>query len=217
MTKADDPRLVELFGRHGKKWTLIAQEMGTTVRVVQRRWTSMQKPVTKGYWSMKEDNLLTEVVKEFVGDHYLDLDKSVSSWSEIAERMPGRDKDQCYAHWFGVIQPRLKCKVAGIKQPVLMGSRRVICDFTNRQLIECIDSLHVDCATKIDWTKVQQLVDKNLPLAIFRSRWTRMKSRVPGYKRKTFTEIMEYLLQARSAKRSRYITAEIDSDFDTRH
>lgn len=55
--------------------------------------------LAKGYWSMKEDNLLTEVVKEFVGDHYLDLDKSVSSWSEIAERMPGRDKDQCYAHW----------------------------------------------------------------------------------------------------------------------
>ena len=69
---------------------------GSTIYVCNRCFIDA---LAKGYWSMKEDNLLMEVVKEFVGDHYLDLDKSVSRWPEIAERMPGRDKEQCYTHW----------------------------------------------------------------------------------------------------------------------
>ncbi|KAG7553447.1 SANT/Myb domain [Arabidopsis thaliana x Arabidopsis arenosa] len=68
----------------------------------QHRWLKVLHPdLNKGAWRKYEDDLLSELVKE-----YMENDKP--QWSKIAKQLPGRIGKQCRERWHNHLNPTIK-------------------------------------------------------------------------------------------------------------
>jgi hypothetical protein len=99
-TTTEDKQLIELVGTQTEpNWNAVtAQFPGKTVHQVVDRWEKVVDPsLVKGSWTREED----EVICKWVATH------GPSSWTKLAEGLPGRIGKQCRERWHNGLNPDL--------------------------------------------------------------------------------------------------------------
>jgi Myb-like DNA-binding domain len=95
--------LVEEFGL--RKWSIIAQEMGTRFNIKNRsgkqcreRWHNhLDSSIDKKPWTQEEDNLIFDLHKVYG-----------KSWSKIAEQVPGRTDNSVKNRFYSTLRRNLR-------------------------------------------------------------------------------------------------------------
>ncbi|KAJ3087876.1 Myb-like DNA-binding domain protein, partial [Quaeritorhiza haematococci] len=100
-TTDEDERLkkgIKLYGEG--KWMLISTLVGTrsSQQCITRWRTCLAPNIKKGKWTNEESELLEQGIKLF----------GEGKWVEIAQTVPGRTPEQCWAHWNRTISPHIK-------------------------------------------------------------------------------------------------------------
>jgi hypothetical protein len=99
-TVSEDRRLIELVGDAAEpNWSAIAANFpGKTLHQVVDRWDKVVNPMlVKGSWTREED----EVIIAWVKAH------GATSWTKLAEGLPGRIGKQCRERWHNGLNPDL--------------------------------------------------------------------------------------------------------------
>jgi len=97
---AEDKKLLELIKENGEpNWALIAAHFpDKTPRQVVERWEKAVNPVLiNGSWTRDEDERIIEWVKVH----------GATSWTKLAEQLPGRIGKQCRERWHNSLNPDL--------------------------------------------------------------------------------------------------------------
>ncbi|GBG26897.1 Transcription factor MYB3R-4 [Hondaea fermentalgiana] len=100
-TREEDAKLREGVTAIGAtKWKKISEEyLGGRRSDVQclHRWQKVLRPgLVKGPWTEEEDNMIRACIE-----------RKITKWSEIAERIPGRIGKQCRERWFNHLDPTI--------------------------------------------------------------------------------------------------------------
>jgi hypothetical protein len=98
-TDAEDDMLRELIQQFGRQWSVIASHIpNRTATQVASRWEKCINPIlTKGQFSLEEDQLITDFVKQ----------NGIRSWPKITEIIPHRTPKQCRERWLNNLDPAI--------------------------------------------------------------------------------------------------------------
>jgi hypothetical protein len=99
-TLTEDKRLIELVGNSVEpNWTTLTSHFpGKTVHQIVDRWEKVVNPsLVKGSWTREED----EVIINWVATH------GATSWTKLAEGLPGRIGKHCRERWHNGLNPDL--------------------------------------------------------------------------------------------------------------
>jgi hypothetical protein len=99
-TASEDKHLITLVGNSAEpNWNFITSNFpGKTVHQVVDRWEKVVNPsLVKGSWTREED----EVIINWVATH------GATSWTKLAENLPGRIGKQCRERWHNGLNPDL--------------------------------------------------------------------------------------------------------------
>lgn len=103
---------------------IVARICGKHSNACINRWTKSLKPtITKGKWSLQEDESLKTAVA-LVGTH----------WKSVADRVRGRTDAQCRERWTNVLDPVLAKKKAWTKEVNLTSPRHTPCPSSTDEL-----------------------------------------------------------------------------------
>jgi len=100
-TREEDAKLREGVTAMGAtKWKKISEDyLGGRRSDVQclHRWQKVLRPgLVKGPWTEEEDNMIRACIE-----------RKITKWSEIADRIPGRIGKQCRERWFNHLDPSI--------------------------------------------------------------------------------------------------------------
>jgi hypothetical protein len=99
-TASEDKHLIELVGQAAEPdWNAVTSQFpGKTVHQVVDRWEKVVNPsLVKGSWTREED----ELICNWVATH------GPTSWTKLAEGLPGRIGKQCRERWHNGLNPDL--------------------------------------------------------------------------------------------------------------
>jgi hypothetical protein len=99
-TGSEDKKLIDLAATPGPpNWTSIASHFpGKTLHQVVDRWDKVVNPsLVKGSWTREEDEMIINWVKAH----------GATSWTKLAESLPGRIGKQCRERWHNGLNPEL--------------------------------------------------------------------------------------------------------------
>lgn len=112
-TEEDDSELRKLVAEKGKRWTVIASEMGRSPELVRLRYqdyVSLGKQRKRGKWEDHERQKLRDIVfsllEESGWEEEMGCQTEVVSrfldWGTVSKRMGDRSRLQCYWKWIDV-------------------------------------------------------------------------------------------------------------------
>ena len=99
-SQEEDSHLVALIsGQSSINWNVIAQHFpGKTSHQLIDRWEKVLNPnLVKGSWTREEDELIMNWVRM----------NGPTSWTKLAEQLPGRIGKQCRERWHNSLNPHL--------------------------------------------------------------------------------------------------------------
>jgi hypothetical protein len=115
-TEEEEQWLIELYEKHGKNYTPIADEMGrwvTSVRDKLRKFEScngqfLPKDRTKQSWTFEEDCRLIELVLKATNNLEFHVPEGGPFWIEIAKHMRNRNIATCCTRWRHILSPTVE-------------------------------------------------------------------------------------------------------------
>ncbi|KAJ2587744.1 hypothetical protein H4R99_008042, partial [Coemansia sp. RSA 1722] len=105
---SQDSQLAELVVKHGRRWTLIAREMGLGIesQKYRSRWNRL-KPTTRGAWTREDNESLRKAMEKVHKMSCFDK-KRKGFWNAVALEIKhtGRSAHDCSTHWTALVQGR---------------------------------------------------------------------------------------------------------------
>ncbi|KAJ0019923.1 hypothetical protein NQD34_007492 [Periophthalmus magnuspinnatus] len=194
--------LQKLHTIHGNDWKTIANKLERSIYACEKRHAQIGSE--HGPWTPEEMHRLKRATKKHLkraleSSPSPGLDLGVDPgpsffllcsklpWKKISQKVKSRSPDQCRRKWFSYLKSRLKVVKPQVR-PEASARTRV-------QLIQILYQLQVEDVSDVDWIQVAQSVGGVTPMCMQRL-FHRMKvSRVLGWTRLSFGEIVDNLFQ----------------------
>ncbi|KRZ59125.1 Transcription termination factor 1 [Trichinella nativa] len=104
-TKEQNEALINFVQENGRKWAVIADELGRTPLSVGYRYKTLRR--RKGRFSPEEHTAFIEAIKTYLKksteSELLNVRVNEIAWSQVREQLPGRTFAQLKNHWFSWI------------------------------------------------------------------------------------------------------------------
>ncbi|KRX76104.1 Transcription termination factor 1 [Trichinella sp. T6] len=145
-TKEQNEALINFVQENGRKWAVIADELGRTPLSVGYRYKTLRR--RKGRFSPEEHTAFIEAIKTYLKksteSELLNVRVNEIAWSQVREQLPGRTFSQLKNHWFSWI----------LKQTDINEYRKKIFKF----LRFCVRNIGVSEYSDVDWEFVGECV-----------------------------------------------------------
>ncbi|KAG7692768.1 hypothetical protein KL933_004274 [Ogataea haglerorum] len=189
----DDERLAQLAAKMEGQWKEIGKEMNRMPEDCRDRWRNYVKCGNnrlRHKWSLEEEDKLRTVIHGMLREQTANSEsmgvEPVINWTLVSERMGGtRSRIQCRYKWNKLVK-----REAGNR------ARSVDLETRNWLLARLREIWNREGTDSIDWDTLASLHPSNVWSGVdFKKCFEKMKSTVPGYKKKPFIEIVDTLLQ----------------------
>ncbi|KRY16769.1 Transcription termination factor 1, partial [Trichinella patagoniensis] len=152
-TKEQNEALRNFVQEYGRKWTVIADELGRTPLSVGYRYKTLRR--RKGRFSPEEHTAFIEAIKTYLKksteSELLNVHVNEIAWSQVREQLPGRTLSQLKNHWCSWI----------LKQTDINEYRKKIFEC----LRFCVHNIGVSEYSDVDWEFVGECVETDPYLA----------------------------------------------------
>ena len=108
-TAEQDLILKKTVGLHGHDWNIVTAFVPEkSAQECAYRWKTVVGKKVKGRWYKTEDAALLYTYQEYVKEHGPIKKNSITAWSAIAEKIPGRTGPACMVRYNESLDPRMK-------------------------------------------------------------------------------------------------------------
>ncbi|XP_062361630.1 transcription termination factor 1 [Cinclus cinclus] len=207
-SKEEKEKLKKYQALHGNDWKKISELMSRSNLSVAMKFSEIKSAINYGPWTKEETQKLMNAVKEVLrrklktenADSPLSLEQSDTDlwidreklyqalpWTEIESKVGSRYWRQCKQKWNSILTSKL---TRG--QQLYRGTNGLRAKIN---LIKRLYETKAEDATEVNWDELSSAIG-DVPRAYVQSKFYRLKvSSVPLWKRKTFSEIIEYLYE----------------------
>jgi hypothetical protein len=101
--------LKKTVGLHGHDWDIVTAFVPEkSAQECAYRWKTVVGKKVKGRWYRAEDAALLKTYNEYVKEHGPIKKNSITAWSAIAEKIPGRTGPACMVRYNESLDPKMK-------------------------------------------------------------------------------------------------------------
>ncbi|NXD75035.1 TTF1 factor, partial [Halcyon senegalensis] len=207
-TSEEKEKLKKYHTIYGNDWMKISEMMSRSNLSVAMKYSEIKSAINYGPWSKEETRKLMHAVEEVIRkrvetedvdslpssekssrDILIDFEKLYQKlpWTEIEAKVGTRYWRQCKQKWTTVLTNKM---TKG--QPLYRGTKGLLARIN---LIKRLHEMKVEDANDINWDELSNIIG-NVPRSYVRARFYKLKvSSVPLWKKKTFSEIIDYLFE----------------------
>ncbi|KAL9826640.1 transcription termination factor 1 isoform 1-T2 [Geothlypis trichas] len=207
-TKEEKEQLKKYQALHGNDWKKISELMSRSNLSVAMKFSEIKSAINYGPWTEEETQKLMSAVKDVMrrklttenpsspssleqSDTDLWIDREQLSqalpWTEIEAKVGSRYWRQCKQKWNSILTSKL---TRG--QKLSRGTNGLRTKIT---LIKRLYETKAEDASEVNWDELSNAIG-DVPRAYVQSKFYRLKvSFVPLWKRRTFSEIIDYLYE----------------------
>ncbi|NXG51611.1 TTF1 factor, partial [Psilopogon haemacephalus] len=208
----EEKKLLRYQARHGNDWKTISAMMSRSTLSLGRKYSIIKSAVNNGHWSKKEIQKLThaveEVIKKRIEEEEAEEEENVlpssetSSrdlliereklyynlpWTEIETKVGTRNWRQCKQKWHTILRARMNKG-----KEVIRGNEALQMKIN---LIKRLHEMQVEDINDVKWIEVCNAIG-DFPSSYLQDKFYKLKiSCVPLWRRKTFSEIINYLYE----------------------
>ncbi|NXO24266.1 TTF1 factor, partial [Cisticola juncidis] len=207
-TTEEKEQLKKYQALHGNDWMKISELMSRSNLSVAMKYSEIKSPINYGPWTKEETQRLMNAVKEVMRrklqsekpGSLLSRDQSNVDlwikreqlnqplpWTEIEEKVGSRYWRQCKQKWNSILTSKLTRGqelykgINGLKAKI--------------NLIKRLNETKAEDASELNWDELSKAFG-GVPRTYVQSKFHKLKvSSVPLWKRKTFSEIIDYLYE----------------------
>ena len=108
-SQEQDLILKKTVGLHGHDWNIVTAFVPEkSAQQCAYRWKTVVGKKVKGRWYKAEDAALLRAFEEYVKEHGPIKKNSITAWSAIADKIPGRSGPACMVRYNESLDPRMK-------------------------------------------------------------------------------------------------------------
>ncbi|NWW81843.1 TTF1 factor, partial [Climacteris rufus] len=207
-TKEEKEKLKKYQALHGNNWKKISELMSRSNLSVAMKFSEIKSAINYGPWTKEETQKLMQAVKEVMrrklraedGSCVSSVDQSSRDlwidreqlcqhlpWTEIEARVGSRYWRQCKQKWNSILTSKM-----ARGQQLYRGTNGLQAKIN---LIKRLYETKAEDASEVNWEEVSDAIG-DVPRAYVQNKFHRLKvSSVPGWQRKTFSEVIEYLFE----------------------
>ncbi|NWW94889.1 TTF1 factor, partial [Rhynochetos jubatus] len=207
-TKEEKEKLKKYHALHGNDWKKISEMMSRSNLSVAMKYSEIKSSVNYGPWSKEEVQKLMRAVEEVIRkrveaedanspsslkkshrDLLIDLEKLCQKlpWTEIEAKVGTRYWRQCKQKWNTILTNKM---TKG--QKLYRGTKGLQAKIN---LIKRLYELKVEDANEVNWEELCDTIG-NVPRSYVQTKFYKLKvSCVPLWRKKTFSEIIDYLFK----------------------
>ncbi|NXH89254.1 TTF1 factor, partial [Edolisoma coerulescens] len=207
-TKEEKEKLKKYQALHGNDWKKISELMSRSNLSVAMKFSEIKSAINYGPWTKEETQKLMSAVKEVMRrklktenpssfssleqsntDPWIDREKLYQQlpWTEIETKVGSRYWRQCKQKWNSILTSKL---TKG--QQLYRGTNGLQAKIN---LIKRLYETKAEDASEVNWDELSNAIG-DVPRAYVQVKFYRLKvSSVPLWKRKTFSEIIDYLYE----------------------
>lgn len=207
-TMEEKEKLKTYQALHGNDWKKISELMSRSNLSVAMKFSEIKSAINYGPWTKEETQKLMNAVKEVMRrklqaenpsslssleqsdtDAWIDREKLYQQlpWTEIETKVGSRYWRQCKQKWNSILTSKL---TKG--QELYRGTNGLQAKIN---LIKRLYETKAEDANEVNWDELSNAIG-DVPRAYVQSKFYRLKvSSVPLWKRKTFSEIVDYLYE----------------------
>ena len=101
--------LKKTVGLHGHDWSIVTAFVPEkSAQECAYRWKTVVGKKVKGRWYKAEDAALLKTYQVYVKEHGPIKKNSITAWSAIAKKIPGRSGPACMVRFNESLDPRMK-------------------------------------------------------------------------------------------------------------
>ncbi|XP_057257573.1 transcription termination factor 1 [Pezoporus wallicus] len=200
-TNEEKEKLKQYHALHGNNWKKISQMMSRSNLSLAMKYSELKSATNYGPWSAEEIQKLMcaveEVIRKRIGvedgnpdrEIVVDREKLYQKlpWSEIETKVGTRYWRQCKQKWLTILKNKLN-------------RGRQLCRGTKGlqakiNLIKRLHELNVEDPSEVKWEEFSDIIG-DVPKEYIQEKFYKLKvSFVPLWRRKTFSEIIDYLYE----------------------
>uniref|UniRef100_A0A8C3V2X1 Myb-like domain-containing protein n=1 Tax=Catharus ustulatus TaxID=91951 RepID=A0A8C3V2X1_CATUS len=206
-TKEEKEKLKQYQAVHGNDWKKISELMSRSNLSVAMKFSEIKSAINYGAWTKEETQKLTNAVKEVLrrkleteNSDSLSVEQSDTDlwiareklyqalpWTEIEAKVGSRYWRQCKQKWNSILTRKLSRG-----QNLYRGTNGLRAKIN---LIKRLYETNAEDASEINWDELSNAIG-DVPRTYVQTNFYRLKvSYVPLWKRKTFSEIIDYLYE----------------------
>ncbi|XP_059721504.1 transcription termination factor 1 isoform X1 [Haemorhous mexicanus] len=207
-TTEEKEQLKKYQALHGNDWKKISELMSRSNLSVAMKFSEIKSAINYGPWTEEETQKLMSAVKDVMRrklitedpnslpsleqsdrDLWIDREQLYQPlpWTEIETKVGSRYWRQCKQKWNSILTSKL---TRG--QKLYRGTNGLRTKIT---LIKRLYETKAEDATEVNWDEISNAIG-DVPRAYVQSKFYRLKvSFVPLWKRRTFSEIIDYLYE----------------------
>ncbi|XP_005055652.1 PREDICTED: transcription termination factor 1 isoform X2 [Ficedula albicollis] len=207
-SKEEKEKLKKYQALHGNDWKKISELMSRSNLSVAMKYSEIKSAANYGPWTKEETQKLMNAVKEVLrrklkaenSNSLLSLEESDTDlwiereklyqalpWTEIETKVGSRYWRQCKQKWNSILTSKL-----ARGQVLYRGTNGLRAKIN---LIKRLYETKAEDASEVNWDELSNAIG-DVPRAYVQSKFYRLKvSSVPLWKRKTFSEIIDYLYE----------------------
>ncbi|KAM7033648.1 transcription termination factor 1 [Acridotheres tristis] len=207
-SKEEKETLKKYQALHGNDWKKISELMSRSNLSVAMKFSEIKSAINYGTWTKEETQKLVNAVKEVLrrkvktenASSVLSLEQSDTElwidreklhetlpWTEIETKVGSRYWRQCKQKWNSILTSKLTRR-----QQVYRGTSGLGAKIN---LIKRLYETKAEDANEVNWDELTDIFG-DVPRAYVQSKFYRLKvSSVPLWKRKSFSEIIDYLYE----------------------
>ncbi|XP_063030460.1 transcription termination factor 1 [Melospiza melodia melodia] len=207
-TKEEKEKLKKYQALHGNDWKKISELMSRSNLSVAMKFSEIKSAINYGPWTEEETQKLMSAVKDVLrrkltaenanslssleqpdSDLWIEREQLYQAlpWTEIEARVGSRYWRQCKQKWNSVLTRKL---TRG--QKLYRGTNGLRTKIT---LIKRLYETKAEDASEVNWDELSNAIG-DVPRGYVQSKFYRLKvSFVPLWKRRTFSEIIDYLYE----------------------
>uniref|UniRef100_A0A8B9IRL7 Transcription termination factor 1 n=1 Tax=Amazona collaria TaxID=241587 RepID=A0A8B9IRL7_9PSIT len=200
-TKEEKEKLKKYHALHGNDWKKISEMMSRSNLSVAMKYSEIKSATNYGPWSKEEIQKLKRAVEEVIRKRMemengnsgreilIDREKLYQKlpWSEIETKVGTRYWRQCKQKWVTILTNKLNKG-----QHLCRGTKGLQAKIN---LIKRLHELNVEDPNEVNWEELSDIIG-DVPKAYVQAKFYKLKaSYVPLWRRKTFSEIIDYLYE----------------------
>ncbi|XP_030902384.2 transcription termination factor 1 [Melopsittacus undulatus] len=198
-TDEEKEKLKKYYALHGNDWKKISEMMSRSNLSVAMKYSEIKSATNYGPWSKEEIQKLMRAVEEVIRKRIkvkdgnsnreilIDREKLYQKlpWSEIETKVGTRYWRQCKQKWITILTNKLNKG-----QQLCRGTKGLQAKIN---LIKRLYELNVEDPNEVNWEELSDTIG-DVPKAYVQAKFYKLKvSCVPLWRRKTFSEIIDYL------------------------